>query len=44
MSLKELEFFKNNKEITLFKIAACKVAEVITDIKYTNYPVNKKTD
>ena len=42
MSLKELEFFKNNKEITLFKIAACKVAEVITDIKYTNNPVNKK--
>ena len=42
MCLKENEFFNTHKEITLFKLAACKVAKVITDIKYTNNPVKKK--
>ena len=42
MCFKEKEFFEKHKEITLYKLAACKVAKVITDIKYTNNPVNKK--
>ena len=42
MCFKEKEFFEKHKEITLYKLAACKVAKVITDIKYINNPVNYK--